>query len=467
MTDALDRAGRIRRALLALGLAAFLAPAIGGGGVTGTGYVAWGRVADFGSVFVNGIEFFTTAADVRIDGAGGQAESRLRVGMAVRVDGALDPDGRKGQASAVSYSADLRGTVDAAPVIAGEGIAFAVHGIAVSTDEATVFEGLAGPGALAAGERIEVSGLREGSTGLLRARFVSRRPLDGRTVVSGPAVASGPGVFTLGALQVEHAGGTIASGTTVRVYAAAAPSGGMLVAERVDVVDSSLGTVAGAEASAGGIVAGRSASGFTLGALAVRISGATRYRNGTAADLKNGEEVEAEGIVAADGALEASRVTFATPDRADAEGVVTAVTGAGFVVGIGGGVEVLVSAETRFKDRLRARSGSFGARTMRVGDRVSVAGREAGGGAILADAVTRTDPSANVLLAGRVHGTEAGLVSILGERVVAAPGALYADVGGAALTAEAFFAKAAGRRVKASGTASGDTLLATRLEIES
>ncbi|HRE15372.1 MAG TPA: DUF5666 domain-containing protein, partial [Usitatibacteraceae bacterium] len=98
MTDALTRAGRIRRALLATGLAAFLLPAIGGGGVTGTGYVAWGRVADFGSVFVNGIEFFTTAADIRIDGAGGQAESRLRVGMAVRVDGTLDADGRTGQA---------------------------------------------------------------------------------------------------------------------------------------------------------------------------------------------------------------------------------------------------------------------------------------------------------------------------------------------------------------------------------
>jgi len=467
MTDALTRAGRIRRALLATGLAAFLLPAIGGGGVTGTGYVAWGRVADFGSVFVNGIEFFTTAADIRIDGAGGQAESRLRVGMAVRVDGTLDADGRTGQATSVAYSADLRGTVDATPAIAGEGIAFTVHGIAVRTDEATVFEGLAGPGALAAGERIEVSGLREGATGLLRARFVSRRPLDDRTVVSGAAGAPGAGSFSLGALVVLHAGGTVPAGTIVRVYSAAAPTGGTLVADRVEVVDASVGTVAGAEASAGGIVAGRSASGFTLGGLAVRIAGSTRYRNGTAADLANGEEVEVEGLVGADGALEASRVTFASADRADADAVVTAVTAGGFVVGIGGGVEVLVSSDTRFKDRMKARSGSFGARTVRVGDRVNVAGREAGGGAILADSVTRTDASTVVLLGGRVHGTGAGLVTILGERVEAAPGAIFADVGGAALSAEDFFAKAAGRRVKATGSSAGGVLRATRFEIES
>ena len=60
-----------------------------------------------------------------------------------------------------------------------------------------------------------------------------------------------------------------------------------------------------------------------------------------------------------------------------------------------------------------------------------------------------------------------GRVPIRGERVEAAPGASFADVGGGALTAEAFFAKAAGRRVKATGTSSGGALLATRFEIES
>ena len=48
----------ISRALAAALVASLVvSPTQGGGGVTGTGFVAFGEVTDFGSVFVNGIEF--------------------------------------------------------------------------------------------------------------------------------------------------------------------------------------------------------------------------------------------------------------------------------------------------------------------------------------------------------------------------------------------------------------------------
>jgi len=59
----------------------------GGGGIGGTG-VAYGTITDFGSVWVNGVEYNSGNATIRIDDTV-HPESDLRRGMVVRVDGSI------------------------------------------------------------------------------------------------------------------------------------------------------------------------------------------------------------------------------------------------------------------------------------------------------------------------------------------------------------------------------------------
>src|SRR5450755_518462 len=80
----------------------------GGGGATGTGgpaYSAFGMLSDFGSIFVNGIEFFTDKASITINGVPNRPESDLRIGMVLSVHGSIDGSGRTGNATTVDYHA--------------------------------------------------------------------------------------------------------------------------------------------------------------------------------------------------------------------------------------------------------------------------------------------------------------------------------------------------------------------------
>lgn len=85
----------------------------GGGGIAGiggSGIVSSGTVSGFGSVFVNGVEYFTTSTSFEIDGAAG-TEANLDIGMRVSVEGEINPDGTTGTATLISYDIDLMGPV--------------------------------------------------------------------------------------------------------------------------------------------------------------------------------------------------------------------------------------------------------------------------------------------------------------------------------------------------------------------
>ncbi len=74
----------------------------GDGGISGTG-MAVGSVTGFGSVFVNGTEFDTSAATIVVDG-NGATQNDLRVGQVVVVNANFSD----GKASRVEYRARIR-----------------------------------------------------------------------------------------------------------------------------------------------------------------------------------------------------------------------------------------------------------------------------------------------------------------------------------------------------------------------
>src|SRR2546430_13743338 len=81
------------------------------GGIQGSGspVVAYGPIAGFGSIFVNGVEYATSNAQIRIDDQPG-TESQLLVGQVVTVVGSVNSDGTTGTATQVTSSGDVAGT---------------------------------------------------------------------------------------------------------------------------------------------------------------------------------------------------------------------------------------------------------------------------------------------------------------------------------------------------------------------
>ncbi len=140
--------------------------------------VAVGRVAAFGSIFVNGTEFDTSKSTFDVRGASAADPTSLSVGMVVRVKGSYNSDG-DGTASDVRYDPEIDGPAAAVTLDTTDSTIkrFTVFGQNVLASAATVFkdeQGAAyGFADLANGQHVEVSG--DFSGGVLLATFIERR----------------------------------------------------------------------------------------------------------------------------------------------------------------------------------------------------------------------------------------------------------------------------------------------------
>jgi hypothetical protein len=83
---------------------------LAGGGIGGTGTISVGTITGLGSIFVNGVEFETTQASVDIDGVIAD-ETFLKIGMVVRVNGTVNPDGLTGTAQSVTFNNNMEGPI--------------------------------------------------------------------------------------------------------------------------------------------------------------------------------------------------------------------------------------------------------------------------------------------------------------------------------------------------------------------
>src|SRR5215472_7297420 len=159
-------AARVAAVILAAGLACIGGIALGGGGATGTGFMARGPISAFGSIFVNGVEFFTDHAQISVNGVGNKTQADLAIGMVLTVNGSVDNNGRTGNANTVEYHADVIGAVDRGADANGT---FGALGQDIDTDANTVYANLIGAADLQPGDYVEVSGYPT-PYGLLAAR---------------------------------------------------------------------------------------------------------------------------------------------------------------------------------------------------------------------------------------------------------------------------------------------------------
>lgn len=284
------------------------------GGMSGTG-ISTGSVTGFGSIFVNGVEFQTTTAQVKVNDQDpvivddATLQTILNKGMVVTVRGTIDPGGTTGVAEEVTYARILQGPISGNPAASS----FIAMGQTVIVDSQTVYAGVTGLGDLNDTDVVEVSGF-VGPDGKIHATFIKKTT---STVheINGRVTTIGINQFNIGPLVVNWAGSSVAVDTYVKVKGQMNVSG-QLDATSVNSIDPGFGIEDADDAELEGLAqtaclpdAANPPCEFSLGVQTVQVSTGTQLQGGLIADIQPGVRLEVEGKLV-NGTLVADSVDF-------------------------------------------------------------------------------------------------------------------------------------------------------------
>jgi hypothetical protein len=453
-----------RFALLGAAAALFIAGCGGGTGGTGatssTPTTSFGTITDFGSVFVNGVEFSTGGATIVLDG-NPATESSLRVGMVVTVNGSRS--GSSGSAMRIEVDDAVKGFVEAKP----DANHWTVMGQTVLVDDQTKFENNTVP---SVSDFVEVHGLVV-ADGTISGGFIEKEnapfpPFEVKGFVKNQDDTAK--TFQIGTLIVNYNGATIndmpnpagnawngllvqAKGNTC----ATTPVCGTLTASKVEPNGPQIQNAADFEVE-GFVTSVASASDFVVGNQPVVTTGSTRFEGGIASDIAVGVKLEVEGVLVG-GVLTASKVEFGDGIKIEAD-INTVGTSSLTLRGLPG-ITVTVNSLTRFED------GVSGLNNLVAGNHVRIRGRASGSNTVIATEVDRRSADPRVELQGPIQSITGAspnqIVTILGV-AVDTTGVVFEDANRAT-----FFAQAVvGTLVKARGALSGSTVAWSEMELE-
>jgi hypothetical protein len=236
------------------------------GGIGGSG-ISMGRVAQVGSVYVNGIQYNTDNAQFVIDGNRSSTLNDIGVGMVVRVTGSRDTANATGVAESVVYDSLLLGPVDA---IFDSKSHIGVMGQEVHINPDTVFEDSTSGTTLTLetlplDSLVEVSGFPDTLTGEILATRVVLKTSVSRYKVSGVAGDTDPlntSQFNIGGLTIDTSASPPTAGTYVAVESSLPPDTSttppLFTAESVTTIGNSDGTIAadGQQVDLEGVITG-------------------------------------------------------------------------------------------------------------------------------------------------------------------------------------------------------------------
>jgi hypothetical protein len=333
----------LRSAFLAA-LAAFVVAACGGGtggtGATppppGTSSVSEGVVTAKGSVFVNGIEFSTSGAAIKIDDNPNRPESELKVGMVVKVRGTSDDATRKGTATEVEARDILEGTISSVDsvnktiTVMGQTVRIEDNVTRLNDDD---LQKVFTDANFQPNDVVEVHGFADDPIrGGVRATRVFTKPAGtGEFESKGFVTTIGTTSFTFAltpggatVLTVNFTGplpAGIVVGSFVEVKSAATPVAGAITASLIHLEDK-IGA-AGEEVEVEGIVTSGTVTNFVVNGQQVVTSASTIFVGGVASDFAIGVKLEAEGPLDANGAIAAVKISFESNIKieGDASGV--------------------------------------------------------------------------------------------------------------------------------------------------
>jgi len=207
------------RLATALSLATVLVACGGGGstdiaGIGGSGIVSSGTITGFGSVFVNGVKFETSRSTFDIEGNLGTQDD-LAIGMVVKVNGTINPDGVTGTATSIIFDDDLQGPVANYALSADRlSATFTIMEINVQIDSKTTYfdpdnDGIA-IDTIKNGNIVELSGFFDGNGTLIASRIESKTGSGDENVeLKGTITNLGDSSFKLRNITVEFNNDTL------------------------------------------------------------------------------------------------------------------------------------------------------------------------------------------------------------------------------------------------------------------
>jgi hypothetical protein len=464
-----------RTGAVILTIAALLLAACGGSlvtaGIQGSGSpapaAAVGPITGFGSVFVNGIEYSTSGAQILIDGQAG-TETQLQTGQVVTITGTVNSDGTTGTASHVTFTGDAQGPVTQIDLVANT---LVILGQKVQITASTLLDATIQPAdltGLQTGTIVEVSGLADAS-GTIVASRLDVKPASSTFQVRGvlQGLDTTAHSFQINGLTVDYGSaaptGTLADGATVQVQGAAVGSTGALLATHVEVLPG-LGASANERADIDGIItAFTSNADFVVQGEHVTTDANTQFvLHGVTLGVN--VQVDVQGQFNSSGMLQATKVETRPQSASLVRGPVESLSASGAPSILG--VSIVTSASTELEDRSNQHVRQFRLSDLHVGDYVEVDGTEGPPGTLSASTLERENTSSRSYLQGIAGNLAQPSFTVLGVMVTTTAQTRFAGPGGAASGAATFFAQAANRIVKVSGAFSNGVLTADQVQIQ-
>lgn len=456
--------------------------ACGGGGSSqttspaATSVVSHGTITGFGSVIIDGVRYETSQAQFSVDGSSGRSQADLSVGQRVTVRGRINADGSR-SADDVDYEAELHGIVSSIDLAGGSFIAL---GQTVRVDAATIFDGVTDLAGLLVGDYIEISGYRAADGGIV-ASYVQKEDARSELEVKGfiAGLDSTAKTFSIGSQLVDYSNASLSPagfvpGNDLFVEVEGSLNGSVLVASKVAQDDDFGDTDSGTQAEVEGLVSGLAVdrSSFQVGPTRVTVSSATVYEDGVAGDLADGARIEAKGTIQADGSLAATRIEFKlglgddgdSSGDAEAQATITAIdTNARSITVLG--VSVQMADTTVYRDS-RDELTTFGFASLAVGDYVELGLVEVDG-ALVATRLERDATDSEQFIKAAVDSVDGTLETLTIAGVsVDASNAIY-RFDDTTVSQSTFYGSAVvGSQVKAKGSYSGTTLVASEVELD-
>lgn len=433
-----------------------------------------GVITGFGSVFVNGIEYFignNTAINVNGDD---RPESDLQLGMLVTVQGTVNSDGKIGMANEIKYADLMEGVVTAVAVGSDGTGTLTVMGQTVTLTADTVFDSkvtsITSPDLIQVGNIVEVSGYASNSGEVTATRIevkaVSQAAgvvIEVKGVISNLDTTNS--TFTIGGLTVDYSGLTAAylpsvalsNGLYVEVRSATPFDGtGSLIASAISLEDDGFKGHEGHEGEGlevWGLVTADFANGqFELNGRTILVDSNTLLVNGTTAQLLTGNQVKIETHFDANGNLVADKIEFKFTTEYKYEGALQAVdTTAGTVTVLG--KTIYVDSNTLMLDKSQNAMRYFNLTDLdpNNSDYLEVhAYKDATTGNLIATKVEREQYSPQSMILGPVNAIDS--LTVAGVAV---------DVSNAGTIPSL----SVGQTVMVTGTYSNDVLVASRVSV--
>ena len=446
------------------------------GGISGIG-TAVGPISTFGSVVVNGVHYDTSDSTFTIDGTT-VAESDLKVGQVVVVQGTISDDLATGTADTVTTDDNVTGPVDSIDLALSQ---LVVMGQLVLVNAETSFDDNISPASLeglVAGDIVEVSGFFT-SGGDTEATRIEKKPagtqFEVHGIVSGHNAANF--MFAINGLQVDYSSAIlndipsnqISDGDFVEAKGNSIGTGGELVADIVELENAGIDGNEGDHVEVEGLITRfGSETDFDVAGIPVTTNGATVFVGGVAADLGLNVKVEVEGELDANNVLVADKVDIRRGKVVRSVAVVDSVDAANNSL-VMLGITFTIDELTRLEDKSDADIRPLTINDLNAGDYLEIRGTEfpAGSGQIQATILEREDPDTRTILQGFVESVSNPTLTVLGVSIDTT-GAVFRDLNNNVISAAEFFSEVTvNTLIKARGTETGDTMIsASEMELE-